>query len=58
MGYGNRDYAAALEGLATGQMTGLEDLVTKKIRLGEVVEDGLLPLLANNKAEGKPLDTA
>lgn len=52
MGYDN-EYTSVLEDLASGRMTGIEDLITKKIQLGKVVQDGLQPLLTNRNGEGE-----
>jgi hypothetical protein len=55
MGYGG-EYPTALRALATGRISGIEDLVTKKIQLQDVVQEGLLPLLVKEETEGKSLD--
>ena len=53
MGYGG-EYPTAVQALATGRISRMEDLVTKKIQLQNVVQEGLLPLLAKEETEGKP----
>ncbi|TEB32775.1 L-threonine 3-dehydrogenase [Coprinellus micaceus] len=50
MGYGG-EYPTALRALATGRISGIEDLVTKKIQLQDVVQEGLLPLLVKEETE-------
>ena len=52
MGCG-RAYAEALQCLASGKITGLEDLVTERVALGAVVCDGILGLLTGKGSQGK-----
>ncbi|KAJ3500692.1 hypothetical protein NMY22_g19177 [Coprinellus aureogranulatus] len=55
MGYG-AEYPVVLQALATGQVAGLEDLVTKKVRLEKVVQEGLVSLASKKENDGEPPD--